>query len=167
MAGPITRRFVEAIEWTVAHNVVQMARNRPKHLVLFIRGMMRPMPYLMITKYDEDLTDAQFKMRMYRGFGGGWDEVPLVFTSLHYLKTFLVENHDFLTEPDFLLGCKSYDEWPNVTSITTYYQLDKFSTAMYGLDEEDVDEAVVLHHGINFDRLIGIEIDFLVSSHFD
>jgi hypothetical protein len=35
MAGPVTRTFVQAIEWTIAHDIVQLARDRPRYIAFY------------------------------------------------------------------------------------------------------------------------------------
>jgi hypothetical protein len=178
MAGPITRRFVEAIEWTVANEVVQLARNRPKHLVLFVRGFTRPLPFIMVTKYDEDMTDRQFKLRIWEdGVLGFWNHVEIIFTSTVHLATFVVDHYPQDCDPDFILGCKCYSHWP-VINIATYYELDKFSTAIDWLHESDYIDEYAEIWGVDnleeiavlvevFDDLVESEIGLLVTLYLD
>jgi hypothetical protein len=64
MAGPVTNTFIQAIEWTIAHDILQLARNRPKYLVIY-RSTITPMEMhrqLVISSNTGDLRDGELSI---------------------------------------------------------------------------------------------------------
>lgn len=89
MAGPTTRRFVEALEFTLAHEILQLARNRPKHLIIYTYEQgPSAVPLVMISKYESDMTDNQFKVRVWDA-DVMWEFCTPIFSSVHQVAAYV------------------------------------------------------------------------------
>ena len=84
---------MEAIELTLAREIVEFARNHPVHLVLYTYDLgPSAVPIVVISKYEDDLTNQQFKLRIWdrytdllgRWTGAGcWKDFHPIFSTLH------------------------------------------------------------------------------------
>jgi hypothetical protein len=102
MAGPTTRSFVEALEFTLAHEIVQLARNLPKHLVIYTYTQgPNAVPLVMISKYESDMTDDQFKVRVWDA-DIMWEYCTPIFSSVHQAAIYVARSVG--PEPDASLG---------------------------------------------------------------
>lgn len=72
----VARRFVEAIEWTLAHDIVQLAKPRPVYVVLYQFYHMDPWyegpyactPFAVVSMNEERMGDGQIRVRLVSPF---------------------------------------------------------------------------------------------------
>lgn len=101
MAGPVARRFVEAIEFSLAHEIVQTAKNQPKRIIfyLYLDGSDYGEPHSMICKYEKGMTDDQYKARTFgRDETFTWDILEPVFNTIDECAKYIADFH--CPEPD-------------------------------------------------------------------
>lgn len=119
MAGAIANRFVEAIEWVLAHDIVQTARNRPHHLVFYVyhHDDLMGKPLAMVSKYEPDITDDQFKVRIWDADIDDWQWVDPIFSSRVRAAAFIARYH----APDpcraLGIGVKQYVDTPRIRPV--------------------------------------------------
>jgi len=119
MAGPVGRSFVQAIEWTMAHSIVQLASNQPKYLILFLchGAEDRARPFIMVSKYESDISDQQFKVRVWESelnpWEAHWSWLEFVFCNASRVAGFVANYHTPEPCRTLSMGCKTYTEWPN------------------------------------------------------
>ena len=93
-AGPLTQSFSEAIEWVVAHNVVQLAQPRAWWIVLYT--YRRDLddyaePYALISKNEHGQPDGTYKVRIWDG--DSFDFLEPMFPRPSQVAEFLTRYH--------------------------------------------------------------------------
>lgn len=186
MAGPVARRFVEAIEKTLAEEIVSMAKNRPARLVfyLYLHDSVYAMPFAMISKYEGDMNDEQFKVRT---FGteefDEWDRLEPIFPDIDscskYIATHYCPEPDrfcigtrFLRSMDYPLGARHTDDLKNKSTArewlmecTTMYAdyLDESGILQAAQDDPELQWSWVEGNEDHFRELLENQIDFLAT----
>jgi hypothetical protein len=92
MAGPLTHRFVEAVEVVLAQEIVQLARNAPEHLVLYTFHENAPsaVPLVMISKFEAGMSDSQFKLRVWdEEVPGRWEYCTPIFPTMNQVVAYI------------------------------------------------------------------------------
>ena len=72
MAGPNTEAFVEAIQWSLAHNIVQLAQPRPWWIIIYTFRQDRDdyaQPFALISKNEYGQPEGTVKVRMWNETG--------------------------------------------------------------------------------------------------
>lgn len=95
MAGPVARRFVAAIEDVIAQEIVEMARHRPQHLVIFTYSLLAPnaVPFVMVSKFEAGMSDLQFKVRVWdEEVPGLWEYCTPIFPSINQAAVFIARS---------------------------------------------------------------------------
>lgn len=93
-AGPIAQPFSEAIQWIVAHNVVQLAQPRPWWIVIYTyrRGSEDDaQPYAMISKNEYRQPEGTYRVRMWDG--EAFDHLEPLFPRSCDVAEFLTRYH--------------------------------------------------------------------------
>jgi hypothetical protein len=79
MAG-VAQQFVEAIEWTIAHNIVQFAQPRPWFIIIYVYRRDRDedaTPFAMISKNEHGQPENFLKVRVWED--DMWDYMEPLF----------------------------------------------------------------------------------------
>jgi hypothetical protein len=95
MVGPLTHRFVEAIEAVMAQEIVELARNTPEHLVLYTYHYNEPnaVPLVMISKFEAGMSDTQFKLRVWDELvPGRWEYCTPIFPSMNQVVAYIARS---------------------------------------------------------------------------
>jgi hypothetical protein len=189
MAGPVTTRFVEAIETTLARSIVKMAMNKPKYVVFYLYHRQSPFeatPLAMVSKYERGLTDEQFKVRIYDQDIGGWEYADVVVSRRTKASAFVAKYHTPHPCRDLGIGIRVLDEHFAFLSDVPVHHLRHPSVATQWLMEseemlsdfldqfEDRDEALNdldeqgewVEEKHVFDELFHDQIDFLLTVAF-
>jgi hypothetical protein len=93
-AGPIAQPFSEAIQWLVAHNVVQMAQPRPWWIVIYTYRRDSnddAKPYAMISKNEYGQPEGTYKVRIWDG--EAFDHLEPMFARACRVAEYLVRYH--------------------------------------------------------------------------
>ena len=187
MAGPITRRFVEAIEYTIAHEILQTVKNRPVSIVfyMYIIESHYAEPHSMISKYESGMTDNQFKVRTFgRDEGFVWDQLEPIFEDIDSCSKYIATLHT--PEPDrYCIGTRtlrdfSYPmgpiyvgdlankstarEW--LLECSTMYADYLMETGLAEEDDHDLQWSWIEDDEDHFQELLENQIDFLSTLFF-
>lgn len=99
MAGPVAHRFIEAIETTLAEEIVEWARNTPEHVVLYTYHENAPnaVPLVMVSRFEAGMSDAQFKLRVWdelwhEELPGRWEYCTPIFPSMNQVVAYIARN---------------------------------------------------------------------------
>jgi hypothetical protein len=144
MAGPLTRRFVRAIEDVLADEIVQMSKSSPKYLVFFHFDSSTPAlyatPYAMISKFERDISPTQWKVRIWKteeGVSSYWDYITPIFSSRLEASYYIANRHAPPSSRDLGIGVKVYNSWP-VVSFTPIHELQRTSTVSSWIMENEI-----------------------------
>lgn len=135
MAGQ-TQAFAEAIQWTLAHNIVQMAQPRPWFIVLYTYQRNRgdyAQPYAMISKNEYGQPEGTFKVRVWSN--DGWDYLEPMFARSCRAAEFLVRYHSPEPNRHLGIGCSRVSTTFPIVFPIPRHQLRHASTACQWLRE--------------------------------
>lgn len=118
-AGPVAQRFSEAIEWIVAHDVVQLAKPRPWWIVIYTyrRDLdTRAQPYAMISKNEYGQPDDTYRVRIWDG--DGFDHLEPMFPRALRVAEFLARYHPIKPNRNVGLGVSAvHTQFPLVVPV--------------------------------------------------
>lgn len=180
----VARRFVEAIEWTVANEVLQMCRNRPKHMIIYTYDAgPDAVPLAMVSKYEDDLTDDQFKLRIWDP-DIGWEFCTPIFSTIVQTASYIA--HCISPEPsgETGVGVRFYFNSPPPAAMVPIERLRQTSTAVSWLaqsqtmladyldelgdpswDDEDA-RKLWMEDEDHFEEMFEDEINYLITRNF-
>lgn len=182
------RRFVEAIEWTLANEILNMVRNRPVRLVFYtyIFGTDYAIPLAMIAKYEDGMSDDHFLVRTYgHEEFDRWDTLEPIFTSIdqcsRYIATHYCPEPDMfcigtrvLRDENYPMGARHVDDLSNRSTArqwllecsTMYADYLMESGILLEDDDEDGQWDWVVSDEDHFRELLENQIDFLAVVFF-
>lgn len=186
MAGPVARRFVEAIEKTLAEEIVSLAKNRPFRIVFYtyLVDSFYAVPLAMICKYEDDMTDDQFKVKTYGSEDWDeWDRLEPIFPDIDscskYIATHYCPEPDrlcmgvrVLRSTDYPVGARHVHDLTNKSSArdwlldcTTMYAdyLDESGILSAAEDDIEMQWSWVEDDEDHFRELLENQIDFLAT----
>lgn len=116
-----TARFVEAIEYTLTHDILQFVRNRPQHLAIYYFHRHHPYAHLVgvLSMHEADLTDDQIKVRYVTG--NEWHRRTPIFTSYVHAVEFLWEECHIDLSYRLCLGIKMTNALPDLHRVPSNY----------------------------------------------
>jgi hypothetical protein len=180
----ITRRFVESIEWTLAHEILQMARNIPHHLIIYDFEIgPNAVPLVCVSKYESDLTDSQYKVRVYDA-DLQWDYVTPIFTSRNQVASYVASHLPHEPSRHYGLGCKMFKgAVPPGNPVSRYFPEDRSiaidwlfeSQTMFADYMDEIGDPMAdsedsrgewVEDEDHFDELLQDQINFLIAIHF-
>lgn len=98
---PVTRRFAEAIEFTLANDILQLARNCATRLIFYmhLQESDYSLPFAMIIKYDVDMNDDQFKVMTFGNEShDDWDSLEPIFPDITSCAKYIARH--YFPDPD-------------------------------------------------------------------
>lgn len=102
--------IVEPLCFILADEIRSYVKNQPKHLVFYTYHEtinLNAVPFVAVSKYEDDLTDSQFKVRVWDE-EIGWETARPIFVGAFQTACFIARSLSPDACPELVVGVRKY-----------------------------------------------------------